>query len=179
MVAGSLIASGLHRVRHRALYPAMMAPVTEVDDHANRQPDDETPPGVNREAGHQGEGNHDTQDWNEWHQGGLEGTMQFRTSYPENPHTCAYDNERQQRTDAHEFAKNPDGNQGGEDGHEQSDGYGRDPGSAKLGMHRARPLRQQPIARHGEEHAGLAQQHYQHHTTQAGNGAQLHQNRAP
>src|ERR1019366_7134395 len=110
MVAGILIAPGLHAVRHSALYPTVLASIGEVDDHTNRQPDDETPPGVNREAGHQGEGNHDTQDGNQGHQRGFEGTMQLRTSYPENPHTCAYDNERQQRTDAHEFAKNPNGN---------------------------------------------------------------------
>src|ERR1035438_4013145 len=74
-VTGSLIASGLHLVRHQLLHLAVLASIGEVDDHANRQPDDQTKPRVTREAGHQGEGNHDTQDGNQGHQRGLERTM--------------------------------------------------------------------------------------------------------
>src|ERR1035437_2643364 len=105
----SLIAPDLHLVRHELLHLAVTASVTEVDEHSNSEPDDQTKPRVSREAGHQGEGNHNTQDGNQGHQRGLEGTMQFRAAHPENPHTGAYDDERQQRSDAHQFAKNPDG----------------------------------------------------------------------
>ena len=45
-------------------------------------------------------------------------------------------------------------------------------------MNRARPLGQQPVARHGVEHARLAQQHDQHHRGQSEDGAQFTRNRA-
>src|ERR1039458_2889425 len=98
----ALVARYLHVVRDGILHLAVMASVAEVNGHSNRQPHDQTKPRVAREAGHQGEGNHDTQDGDQRHQRRLEGTMQLGTAHPENPHTGAYDDERQQGSDAHQ-----------------------------------------------------------------------------
>src|SRR5208283_6206165 len=124
------------------LHAAVMASVAEVNHHSDYEPDDQTPPGVNRKAGHDAKGNHDAQDWDQRHQRRLEWPMQFGAAHAQNPHTRAYNDEGQQRADAYQLAQNADGDQGGEDCHEESDGDGRDPGGAKPTMHRAGPLRQ-------------------------------------
>ena len=52
-------------------------------------------------------------------------------------------------------------------------------GVRKRGCTAPAQLGQKAVARHGEEHAGLPQQHDQHHAAQAGNRAELHEDAAP
>src|ERR1039457_487952 len=163
----------LDLVATKPLHVAMMPAVAKVDDHAESQPDEQAHPCGQGKCGHQGERNHDAEDRDQRYQRSSEWAMQVRTPFAQNPYARAHDDERQQRTNAYQFAENPNRHHRSEYRHEKSHGNRRNVRRAEPGMHLASPLRQQAIARHGVEHPRLSQQHHQHHASQPGNGAEV------
>ena len=131
------------------------------------------------QAGHQQQGNQNPQNRHHRHEGRLERPGQIRLLAAQDPDSGAHNHEGQQGPDAHQFAQHADGDQGGEERHEDAYGDGRDIGRPELVVDAAGPRRQQSVARHGKENAGLAQQHHQHDGAQAEDGADQHQIFAP
>src|SRR6202167_166715 len=180
------LVSALHRLfyfhlasRNCGLHAAVIASVAEVNEHNDGKPDNQAQPGAEGQTHHHQASHQDSHDWHEWNPWGFEGTSQFWTAHAQDPHAGTDDHKRQQRADAHQFAENSYGDQGGENRHEGSYSDAGDPGSAETRMHRARPLRQESIARHGKEDARLPKEQHQHYATQTRDGTEFHENGAP
>src|ERR1035441_9976099 len=97
----------LDLVAAQPLHMAMVAPVAKVDDHAESQPDEQAHPCGQGKCGHKGERDHDAEDRDQRYQRSSEGAMQVRTPFAQNPYARAHDDERQQCTNAYQFAENP------------------------------------------------------------------------
>src|SRR3974390_3782902 len=119
--------AAIRRRSGTALHPAVIPPVAEVDGHADRQPDKKPDPRVERQARHQGEGDHDAHDGNERNPRRTERTMQFGPPNSQKPDAGAHNHEGQKRADAYQFSQYPDRNDRGKHCYEQAAGNRRDP----------------------------------------------------
>src|SRR5579871_6496830 len=97
--AGSGCRPNLHGRAARCAYAAVPAAVREVDNQTQRKPDEEAHPGNPRQTGHQVAAEDHAQDWDYRHQRGFERTASIRVGVAQQPHSYAYQHEREQRSD--------------------------------------------------------------------------------
>ena len=98
---------------------------------------------------------------------------------PQDPHTAAYQHERQQGADVHELAENPDREQAGKEGHADAGIDGGEVRRAEVGMDLPSPAAEQAVARHRIEHSRLPEQHHQDHRGETQRGADIDERTQP
>src|ERR1051326_908518 len=137
--------------------------VREVDDQADRHPDNESHLRIEWQAVNHVATDEHTQNRYEWDQRGPEGPRNVRTLIAEHHYAEANDHESEQSTNGHELTQQRDGEEAGNSsGHDASDDGG-DVWRLKSRMDLAEDRRQQSIARHREKDARLAHEHYEDH----------------
>ena len=89
-------------IRSAALHRAVMPAVVEINCHPDCEPDYQSDPGDLGQAQHHGQRNHDSQDWDQWHQRGSERSAKIRTAATEDPYPYTKDNECEHLAYAHQ-----------------------------------------------------------------------------
>src|SRR5882724_3148482 len=92
----------------RSLHPAVAASVTEINSHADDQPDDQADPCSKWKIRHQVTGNQDSQNRHQRHHGSSEWTLEARIATADDPHARTDDHERQQGSDVDHIAQKVD-----------------------------------------------------------------------
>ena len=147
---------------------AVPSAVGEVNDKTNRQPDAQPSPILNTEREHKDEAAHDPSDRDKRHERCPERSVRTGVQPSHDQYGGTHHQECQKRADIHHIRENVEREQRcrGPDQHARKDG--RLPRRAKAGMDRAeKALRQQPIARDGEQDPRLTEHHDQEHACDA------------
>ena len=135
--------------------------------------------GIQRQAEHQEDRGRSTTRRDNPDRGRFERPDQLGLGHAQHQRSNRHHSEGEQRSDADEFADQPDRQESSENGRHNAGSDGRDIGGTKTGMNSARHRRQQPVMRHGAENSRLRQQHHQNDRSQAENDRQLYQRGKP
>src|SRR6266545_7616831 len=128
-------------------------PVGEVDDHPDREPDEQPLPGDGREGLHEVGGRERARRGHEPDPRRLEDARQVRLAHPQHEDTDRNDHEGEQSADGHQAGRVANRQDRGEESHDDAGDDGGEVGSLKLGVHLIDEGREQAVARHRVEHA--------------------------
>lgn len=140
----------------RRVDAAVALAVTEVEDEADQQPDDQSHPVGPAEAVNHRTAGDDAEDRDERCGRDPEPPFKLGISHAHDPDTGTNKNEGEQCADAGHFAGNIGGHERGERAGEKEKEYVRFPWRAITRMHFREDLRDEAVSAHGEEDAGLA-----------------------
>src|SRR5471030_2072911 len=166
---GALFGGGAFRiVQHRAF-----ARIAEVDGQADHQPDAEGDPGGFAQVGHQHHAEDHGQCRHHRHARAAEGAFQVGTLLAQDDHGHRHQAERGQRADVDQLGQHVERHHGGDQAEDDADQPGGEERRLEARVHRRQAFRQQAIARHGVDDAGLAEGHHQDHGGHAEDGAEV------
>src|SRR5882724_2137408 len=163
----------------RSLHPAVAAPVTEINSHADDQPDDQADPCSKWKIRHQVARNQDSQNRHQRHHGSSEGTLKIRIATADDPHARTNYHESQQSSYIDHIAQQVNRQRSSQESDAGSDRKSGNPWRAESGMDDAEQSRQETVARHGKEDARLSQQHNHNGAAQTHERANFHHQTAP
>src|SRR5436189_400880 len=172
------LASALDRRRRRDRYGwsaapegGVLEPIREIQQQSHRHPDPEPLPRAHGKTDHRvdaRERSRDAHEPDEWH---LERTRPIGLLVAQHQHADAHDRERRERSDVRQVVDLVLVEHQAAEGHDQAGHDRRDVRRPVLGVDLGGPLREQAVARHGEEDARLAVLKDEQHRGQRDDGA--------
>ena len=148
---------------------AVLAPVGEVDDEADQQPDQEPQPVVRRQREHEHQAGEDAQDRDDRDPRAAEGPVGVGVLLAHDEHGRADDHEGEERADVGQVEQRVERQEAREQDHEEADQDRRLPRGPELRVHVGEErLGDQTVARHGQEHPRAGEHHDEEHRRDAG-----------
>src|SRR6266702_3018813 len=158
---------------------ALAHAVTEIDDHAEQEPDEETKPGFEWQEQHERERRKRPQRTYDPNPRRFETPREVRLAYAQDEHPDRDDHEGQECANVTEVSRIPDRQNTTKDCHDDSGDNGDYPRGLETWMDPAHKLRQEAVPGHGPEDAGLTEHHDQDYRRKTRNRAELDDARQP